>query len=124
MHGGLWDFTKHLKLSLNGQSSLPWLCASDFNELLKSHEKLGGHLQPYGQMQIFREALDECGLFHLSFIGKKFTWFKHYPNGGLIRERLDRVVCTAEWFSLFPATKVRTLSCVSSDHSPIIILEL
>ena len=29
---------------------LPWLHASDFNELLKSHEKLGRRLQPYGQM--------------------------------------------------------------------------
>ena len=29
---------------------LPWLHASDFNELLKSHEKLGRRLRPYGQM--------------------------------------------------------------------------
>ncbi|KAL0008379.1 hypothetical protein SO802_009881 [Lithocarpus litseifolius] len=112
----------NLLRDLDGQSPLPWLCAGDFNELLKSHEKLGGRLRSYGQMQLFREALDECGLFDLNFIGKKFTWFKHYPNGGSVWERLDRAVCTAEWFSLFPATKVRTLSCVSSDHNPIIIL--
>ena len=73
-------------------------------------------------MRLFREALDECGLYDLSFIGKKFTWLKHYPNGGSIWERLDRAVCSAVWFSLFPATKVQTLSCVSLDHSPIFIL--
>ncbi|XP_075645606.1 uncharacterized protein LOC142616692 [Castanea sativa] len=94
----------------------------DFKELLKPYEKLGGHLRPYGQMQIFHEALDECGLFDLNLTGKKFIWFKHYQNGGSVWERLDKAVCTAEWFSLFPAIKVRTLSCVSSDHSPIFSL--
>ena len=112
----------NLLRNLNGQSSLPWLCASDFNKLLKFHEKLGGRLRPYGQMQLFHEALDECGLYDLNFIVKKFTWFKHYPKGGSIWERLDRAVCTVEWFSLFPSKKVQTLSCVSSNYSPIIIL--
>ena len=37
-------------------------------------------------------------------------------------ERLDRAVSTANWIDLFPATKVQTLSYVSSDHSPILIL--
>ena len=52
----------NLLRNLNGQSSLPWLCAGDFNEILKSHEKLGGRLRPYRQMLLFREALVECGL--------------------------------------------------------------
>ena len=29
---------------------------------------------------------------------------------------------SAKWFELFPITKVQTLTCVSSDHHPIIIL--
>ena len=37
-------------------------------------------------------------------------------------ERLDRAVSMAEWFDLFPVTKVHTLVCVSSDHNLIIIL--
>ena len=37
-------------------------------------------------------------------------------------ERLDRAVSTADWIDLFPSTKVQTLSCVSSDHRPILIL--
>ena len=57
-----WRFTgiygapeTHLKMEtwnlireLQSQFSLPWLCGGDFNELLKSHEKHGGHLRPYG----------------------------------------------------------------------------
>nr|XP_023920446.1 uncharacterized protein LOC112031976 [Quercus suber] len=82
----------------------------DFNELLKSHKKLGGRLRPYGQMQKFREALDECGLFDLGFVGNKFTWYKTYPGGSVVWERLDRAVSTNDWFNLFPATKLQTWS--------------
>lgn len=94
----------------------------DFNELLKSHEKLGGHLRPYGQMERYREVLDAYGLFDLGYVGNKFTWSKNYPNGGLVWERLDRAVSTVEWFDSFPATKVHTLVCTSSDHNLISIL--
>ena len=35
---------------LHQKFSLPWICAGDFNEILKSHEKLGGKPRPNGQM--------------------------------------------------------------------------
>ena len=73
-------------------------------------------------MEKFQEVLDECGLFDLGFSGNKFTWSKSYPNVGIVWECLDRVVSLVEWFKLFPITKVQTLTCVSSDHHPIIIL--
>ena len=75
-----WDLLR----DLNNRFSVPWLCRGDFNELLKSHEKLGGRLRPYGQMQKFREVLNECGLFDLGFEGNKFTWYKTYPDGGVV----------------------------------------
>ena len=37
-----WDLLRHL----HRQSSLPWLCAGDFNELTKQSEKSGGRLRP------------------------------------------------------------------------------
>lgn len=113
-----WDLLR----SLHRQFAIPWLYAGNFNELLKSHEKLEGHLRPYGQMERFREALDECGLLDLGFVSNKFTWLKNYPNGGIVWERLDRAVSTAEWFDCFPITKVHTLACTSLDHNPISIL--
>lgn len=73
-------------------------------------------------MKIFQEALDECGLRDLGFVGSKFTWFKNYQNRGIVWERLDRAVATNEWVDLFPATKVHTLEVGSSDHKPILIL--
>ena len=118
----LWTESRDLLRSLHKKFSVSWIYPCDFNELLKSHEKLGGCLRPYGQMEKFREVLDECGLFDLGFSGNKFTWSKSYPNWGIVWERLDQAVSSAEWFELFPITKVQTLTCVSSDHHPIIIL--
>ena len=86
-HSDSWNLLRNL----HNQFTLSWLCGGDFNELLKSHEKRGGHPCPYGQMQKFREVLDECGLLDLDFNGKKFTWFKNYPSGGMW-ERLDRAI--------------------------------
>ena len=75
-----WDLLR----SLHRQFAVPWLYAGNFNKLLKSHEKLGGCLRPYGQMERFREAHDECGLLDLGFVSNKFTWLKNYPNGGIV----------------------------------------
>ncbi|KAL0001323.1 hypothetical protein SO802_015104 [Lithocarpus litseifolius] len=72
-----WDLLR----SLYGQSSLLWLCVGDFNEIVKQSEKLGGRLKSYAQMQIFRDALDECELMDLGFKGFPYTWCKHYRNG-------------------------------------------
>lgn len=37
-HHESWNVLKNLNLS----SYLPWLCARDFKEIVKSHEKMGG----------------------------------------------------------------------------------
>lgn len=39
-----WDLL-HL---LHKQNSLPWLCAGDFNEIIKKTKKQGGRLMPHG----------------------------------------------------------------------------
>lgn len=69
-----WDLLRYL----HSQNSLPWLCSYDFNEITKQSKKLGGRLRPHNQMQIFREALDECELMDLGFKGSPFTWSKQY----------------------------------------------
>lgn len=100
-----WD----LLHDLHRQCSLPWLCRCDFNKLLI-------------KWKILKKALDECRLLDLGFVRNKFTWSKKFPNGGMVWERLDRVVSTTKWFDLFPAIKVQTLVYVTSNHNLIIIL--
>ena len=93
----------------------------DFNEILKSHEKLGGRPRPLTQMQEFRDVIDECGFRDLGFIGNKFTWHKNVMGSDSIWERLDRAVANGDWEVLFPASKVSHLECGCSDHTPIVI---
>ena len=97
------------------------MCRGNFNEILKSHEKNGDRLRLYGQIEQFREVLDECNLLDLGFFGNKFTWSRTYPNGGMVWERLDRAVGSVDWYELFSTTCVQTLTCVSSNHNPICI---
>ena len=107
-----WDLLR----SLHHQTSLPWLCAGDFNEILKQSEKLGGRTRPPGQMQLFRDILDECGLIDIGFKGSPFTWSKIHNNGASIWERLDRAVVSYEWFSKFLGTRTHHVDSTTSDH--------
>ena len=108
--------TWELLRNLHSQNSLPWLCAGDFNEILKQSEKLGGRIRPPGQMQLFRDTLDECGLMDIGFKGSPFTWSKLCNNGISIWERLDRAVVSYEWFSKHPGTQVHHTDSTTSDH--------
>ena len=59
---------------------MPWMCAGDFNEIICREEKLGGEIHNHGQMQLFRDVLDECGFLDLGFVGSRFTWSKHFVD--------------------------------------------
>ena len=112
-----WARLKNLK----SRGSAPWICAGDFNEITKQSEKMGGRIRPHGQMQAFREVLNECGFIDLGFMGSEFTWHKHFANY-IVWERLDRAVATSDWLSLFPDTKIYHLEADASDHRPILIV--
>ncbi|KAK3231578.1 hypothetical protein Dsin_003459 [Dipteronia sinensis] len=47
---------------LSRLSALPWVFASDFNDILDDSEKLGGSQRPRHLMENFRAALDDCDL--------------------------------------------------------------
>ncbi|KAK9984667.1 hypothetical protein SO802_034192 [Lithocarpus litseifolius] len=113
-----WEKLRRLK----NKYLIPWVCAGDFNEITKAHEKLRGRPRPVRQMEAFREVLDECGFKDLGFVGGKYTWWRGFGGNKAIWERLDRAVATTDWIELFPVTKVVHLECGSSDHKPIIIL--
>ena len=71
-------------------------------------------------MQDFKDVLDECGLMDLGYVGDKFTW-RGKRAGGLVLERLDRVVASNGWFSRFPGSKVQHHHTYSSDHKAILV---
>ena len=106
---------------MKNRSAGPWICAGDINEVAKQAEKLGGWIRPHGQMQAFRDIIDECGFMDLGFVGSRFTWHKHFDNY-IVWERLDKAMVTNDWFSKFPNTKIYHLDVTTSDHKPLWIV--
>ena len=113
-----WD----LLCLLNRRFDLPWLYVEDFNEIVSGLEKLGGSSRSQVQMQLFREAIDECGFLDLGLSGSQFTWQKHFSNGHSIWERLDRCLANNDWLIKFAGSKVHHLHCSTSDHNPLWIV--
>ncbi|OEL18601.1 hypothetical protein BAE44_0020380 [Dichanthelium oligosanthes] len=74
-------------------------------------------------MDRFREALEDCSLTDLGFMGDPFTWCNNCHNSdGYIRERLDRAVADIDWRSRFPSYRVINGEPRHSDHRPIIVV--
>lgn len=75
----------------------------------------------YGRPEthLWHESWDYLRRLHS--LVNKFMWHKHYPNGVTMWERLDRALCTNDWISMFPASKVTILECGTSDHNLHII---
>ena len=61
---------------LKSKYTLLWLCAGDFNEIMRLDEKMGGRFRPRSQMEAFRDVLDECEFKDLGFVGGKYTWYR------------------------------------------------
>jgi hypothetical protein len=64
-----WECLK----TLNGQSSLSWLCVGDFNEVLCTNEQFEGAGRSEWQMEGFLDAVLVCGFSDLEFIGLPYT---------------------------------------------------
>ena len=93
-----WDTMTRLRR----ESTLPWLCIGDFNEILYNFEKQGGGPRAHSQMDCFHEALNFCNLNDLGFEGDVFTWRNNnFRVDGYIQERLDIVVATTSCSNCF-----------------------
>uniref|UniRef100_A0A453D6F8 Endonuclease/exonuclease/phosphatase domain-containing protein n=1 Tax=Aegilops tauschii subsp. strangulata TaxID=200361 RepID=A0A453D6F8_AEGTS len=107
--------------TFKGESTLPWMCIGDFNEVLRREEQMGPNERDVSQMTGFREAIDLCGLDDLGYIGVAWTFEKKVAGGQYCRVRLDCALATASWSTLHPFATVRHLVAAKSDHSPIVL---
>lgn len=102
--------------SIRGDGSVPWLVMGDFNEILFNAEKEGGDQEHNGSSKLFNDALSDCELADMEYIGDLFTWHR-----GKIRERLDRAVANALWSSHYPQAALINSEMTRSDHRPILM---
>ncbi|KAK6145264.1 hypothetical protein DH2020_022084 [Rehmannia glutinosa] len=97
-----WDLIR----SLYKQSSLPWCCIGDFNDLLNPSEKRGSIEHPQWLLSGFRTAIDDCYLWDLGICGYPFTWERGRGTENWVEERLDRAFASQTWLALFPNCRV------------------
>lgn len=81
-----WDILR----GLAGESLLPWCILGDFNDMMDVGEKRGCREQPLSLLSGFTEALHDCGLVDLGFVGEKFTWERSREKANWVQGRLDR----------------------------------
>ncbi|XP_074336841.1 uncharacterized protein LOC141674013 [Apium graveolens] len=89
------------------RSSLPWCVIGDINDMMYVHEKEGGRVQPRFLLEGFKDAVCDCRLLDLGFVGNPFTWEKSRGTALWVQERLDRGLVTQEWKTIFPSAEVR-----------------
>ncbi|KAG8660895.1 hypothetical protein MANES_02G206350v8 [Manihot esculenta] len=107
--------------ALSHRSSLPWLCAEDFNDLCSRDEKERGAPHPTYIIQGFRSALEDSNLSQIPTVDSFYTWEKGRDSGNLVREKLDRVVATEDWARRFPNVVCSEVFVPRSDHLPLVI---
>ncbi|XP_073362264.1 uncharacterized protein [Aegilops tauschii subsp. strangulata] len=93
----------------------------DFNEVIHAHEHDGVANRSQAQMDLFRDALDTCGLTNIGYTGTNWTFEKKVSGGTYTRVRLDRGVGNAAFVSAFPNANIEHKSAASSDHIPILL---
>lgn len=112
-----WDL---LKL-LGSRSNLPWLCAGDFNEVLRAEEHFGGQGWSERQMEGFREAIQDCGFMDLGYIGLPYTWDNRQQGDSNVKMCSNRGLATTDFLDLFQGVKVWHVQTTESDHCCLVI---
>ncbi|KAF5445284.1 hypothetical protein F2P56_034346 [Juglans regia] len=92
-----WQLLKMLKPT----TSIAWLCAGDFNEILHQSEKIGGASRPYKHIEDFRQAVEYCGLHDIHSYGQRFTWSNNRSGNDFTKEKIDRAFGNKEWNELY-----------------------
>ncbi|XP_074301413.1 uncharacterized protein LOC141632800 [Silene latifolia] len=130
--GGVWRLTvfygwpnvadRHLSWELlrllGSQSTMPWVCIGDFNEVLFSTEMKGGQRQQW-QMNNFLNDIDECELRDVPWEGYNFSWDNGQAGEANRQSMLDRAMCSTQWIDMFPYVRLVYLDREWPDHAPI-----
>ncbi|WKA07960.1 hypothetical protein VitviT2T_025728 [Vitis vinifera] len=93
----------------------------DFNELMHRSKKRGNHPHPGSLIEAFRQAVTDCGLSDLGYVGYAYTWERGRGTTRWVEERLDRALVSADWKHLFNQSRLIHLSVSTFDHLPVLL---
>ncbi len=99
---------------------MPWICISDFNEILENNEKIGRIARHQAQMNRFREVINTCYFHAINYDGPRFTWCNNRTDHGRVLARLDRGFLNVEGYLKFPNAIAQHMIESSSDHCAIL----
>jgi exonuclease III len=99
----------------------PMCCIGDFNAITSIEEKFGGSQRMNQNSRRFQEFIFQAGLIDLGFKGPAFTWTNKPNSSQGMHERLDQVLATSEWCTLFSDAYVNHMFRIHSDHAPIML---
>lgn len=71
-------------------------------------------------MAYFKEALEDCCLNDLGFLGPKYTWNNGMQDAMFTKERLDRAMANVGWCTMQKRREVQVLAAPASDPKPFI----
>jgi endonuclease/exonuclease/phosphatase family protein len=100
---------------LLGNLGKPTFLIGDFNEVLYPREREGLFRNDLS-IREFKEWVQALQLIDLPLHGVKFTWGRAGSQS-----RLDRCLCSDEWFTTFPDLRLEGLQRSFSDHNPLLL---
>ena len=91
----------------------PWALTGDFNLILNEADKSNDRVDR-ASLRRFRRTVAALELQDLHLHGRCYTWSNERANPTLVR--LDRVLVSLDWDTLFPNAHLRGLGSETSDH--------
>ncbi|WJX67033.1 hypothetical protein P8452_51532 [Trifolium repens] len=109
-------------MSKGGFGRGAWCVVGDFNAVLHREERRGVNnnffiTNPL-ELSEFQAFVNSMELEDIPVLGRKFTWF--HPNGSAM-SRIDRVLLSDEWLSLWGNPSLWILPREVSDHCPLVL---
>ncbi|KAF7843157.1 ribonuclease H [Senna tora] len=102
--------------------SSPILVAGDFNEIAAISEQKGGSQPNVQRCNLFKDWMDRCNLIDIFPAGPFYTWEgPKRPNQEKLFKRLDRVLCSPSWRTMFQDATVKNIVKIHSDHHPMLV---
>ncbi|KAL0368333.1 UNVERIFIED_CONTAM: hypothetical protein Scaly_1052200, partial [Sesamum calycinum] len=106
----------HIRLESNKWPKPLFVTAVDFNTVLSPDERSGGSAPSGIAMSDFHDAIADCALVDAGYVGSPYTWYSRR-----LRQRLDRVLISSCWMTVFPKMQVAHLELSQSDHRGLLV---
>jgi hypothetical protein len=106
---------------LRAQSTSPWLCVGDFNEVLSANEQIGGNGREPWQIAVFQDAVSDCCLTDLGYHGLPYTWDNRQEDRRNVKVCLDRALGDNNFMDVMGDFEVFHIPLAESDHCGLLV---